>query len=65
MYLRDSNNLLNLEIIPGENTISENYDYYSRPRNCMRNRRYSMITMLLLLFIIMITMSVVIYNMLF
>ena len=66
MYLRDSNNLINLESIPGGNIISENYDYYSRPNRCMRSSRHSnMYVMLLILFIIMIIMSVVVYNILF
>ena len=65
MYLRDSNNLIKLESIPGENMISENYDYYSRPNRCMKSRRSNMSVMLLILFIIMIIMSVVVYNILF
>ncbi len=66
MYLRESNNLINLESIPGGNIISENYDYYSRPNKCTRNsRRSNMSIMLLILLIIMIIMSVVVYNILF
>ncbi len=65
MYLRDSNNLIKLESIPGENMISENYDYYSRPNNCTRSRQTNKYMILFILFIIMITVSVIAYKILF
>lgn len=66
MYLRDSTKIINLKSIPGENVISENYDYSRRPSGCMRSgRHFNMFIMMLVIFILLFMISAVAYKILF
>ena len=66
MYLRDSTKIINLKSIPGENVISENYDYSRRPSGRMRSGRHiNMFIMMLVIFILLFMISAVAYKILF